>query len=98
MGRPPNRKRLTQYPQLQKRASPQGRDGEAGSASEASSPRPEGARPTRLRHRHQNSDRLPTSGKARRAVEKVDTEGATKPVTVRFRRRKKTTAKSPTQQ
>jgi hypothetical protein len=40
----------------------------------------------------------PRSKSRKRAVEKVDTEGATKPVTIRFGRRKKTAAKSPTQQ
>jgi hypothetical protein len=40
----------------------------------------------------------PRSKSRKRVVEKVDTEGATKPVTVRFGRRKKAAAKSPTQQ
>src|ERR1700722_187287 len=39
----------------------------------------------------------PRSKSRKRAVEKVDTEGATKPVTVRFGRRKKATASSPKQ-
>jgi hypothetical protein len=39
----------------------------------------------------------PRSKSAKRAAEKVDTEGATKPVTIRFGRRKKATAKSPKQ-
>jgi hypothetical protein len=39
----------------------------------------------------------PRSKSQKRAVEKVDTEGATKPVTVRFGRRKKVAAKSPKQ-
>jgi hypothetical protein len=40
----------------------------------------------------------PRSKSRKRAVENVDTEGATKPVTVRFGPRKKAAAKSPTQQ
>jgi hypothetical protein len=39
----------------------------------------------------------PRSKSRKRAVEKVDTEGATKPVTIRFGRRKKAAAKSPKQ-
>jgi hypothetical protein len=39
----------------------------------------------------------PRSKSRKRAVEKVDTEGATKPVTIRFGRRKTAAAKSPKQ-
>jgi hypothetical protein len=39
----------------------------------------------------------PRSKSRKRAVEKVDTEGATKPVTICFGRRKKAAAKSPKQ-